>query len=176
MHLLIARKLSTGFLGIAAAIALLSTAALGQVSVLTQHNDNSRSGNNLSETVLTTSNVNVNTFGKVFSAKVDGYIFAQPLYVPRLTIAGAIHNVVYVATAADSVFAFDADTGSLLWSRNYGTPVPSSVIRTENILVQVGIISTPAIDPSTQTMYVVTKTYENSTQIFRLHALDITTG
>ncbi|MFL6350524.1 MAG: RICIN domain-containing protein [Bryobacteraceae bacterium] len=156
--------------------ALLSLPASSQVSVLTQHNDNLRSGVNSSETLLTTANVNAQSFGKLFTAKVDGYIFAQPLYVPGLSIAGASHNVVFVATAADSVFAFDADNGALLWTRNYGTPVPSSVIQTENILVEVGIISTPVIDPSTGTMYVVTKTYENSTQIFRLHALDITTG
>ncbi len=157
-------------------IPFLCLPACAQVSVLTQHNDNSRSGLNLSEAALTTSNVNVNTFGKLFTARVDGYIFAQPLYVPDLAIAGGTHNVVYVATAADSVFAFDADNGALLWNHNYGTPVPSSVIDTQNILVQVGIISTPAVDPSTETMYVVTKTYENKTQIFRLHALDITTG
>jgi outer membrane protein assembly factor BamB len=157
-------------------IAFLCQTISAQISVLTQHNDNSRSGINLNEAVLTTSNVNVSTFGKIFSAKVDGYIFAQPLYVPNLTIAGGTHNVVYVATAADSVFAFDANTGALLWNQNYGTPVPSSVINSQDILVQVGIISTPAIDLSTGTMYVVTKTYENNTQIFRLHALDITTG
>lgn len=157
-------------------LSLLCSAAWGQISVLTQHNDNSRSGNNLKETILTTSNVNVNTFGRLFTLNVDGYIFAQPLYVPSLTIAGATHNVVYVATAGDSVFAFDADTGTQLWNKNYGTPVPSSVINTQNILVQVGIISTPVIDPSTMTMYLVTKTYENDVQIFRLHAIDITTG
>ena len=156
--------------------AVMALPAWGQVSVLTQHNDNARSGTNLHETILTTSNVNVNTFGRLFTVNVDGYIFAQPLYVPNLPIAGGTHNVVYVATAADSVFAFDADTGTQLWNKNYGTPVPSSVINTQNILVQVGIISTPVIDPSTSTMYFVTKTYENQVQIFRLHAIDITTG
>ena len=150
--------------------------ASGQVSVLTQHNDNSRSGANLNETILNTANVNIGSFGKLFSVNVDGYIFAQPLYVPNLSIAGRMHNVVYVATAGDSVFAIDGDNGTQLWMKNYGTPVPSSVINTENILVQVGIISTPAIDPTTQTMYFVTKTYENQLQIFRLHAIDITTG
>jgi Ricin-type beta-trefoil lectin domain-like/Fibronectin type III domain/PQQ enzyme repeat len=175
MHCSFCKALNS-FHVLAAFMALLCSAASAQIGVLTQHNDNSRSGVNLNETLLTTSNVNVKTFGKLFTAKVDGYIFAQPLYVPNLSIAGGTHNVVYVATAADSVFAFDADTGTLLWSRNYGTPVPSSVIQTENILVQVGIISTPVIDASTQTMYVVTKTYENIAQIFRLHALDITTG
>lgn len=154
----------------------LSSTAVAQVSVLTQHNDNARSGNNLNETILNTSNVNVNTFGKLFTVTLDGYVFAQPLYVPNLPIAGATHNVVFAATAGDSIFAIDADTGTQLWTKNYGTPVPSSVINTQNILVQVGIISTPVIDPSTMTMYFVTKTYENQVQIFRLHAIDVTTG
>ena len=159
-----------------ALILSISHALDAQVSVLTQHNDNSRSGNNLHETKLTASNVNVSTFGKLFTVTLDGYVFAQPLYVPSLNIAGATHNVVYVATAGDSIFAVDADTGTQLWTKNYGTPVPSSVINTANILVQVGIISTPVIDPSTMTMYFVTKTYENQVQIFRLHAIDITNG
>lgn len=156
--------------------AALCPAIWGQVSVLTQHNDNSRSGLNLKETILNTSNVNVDNFGKLFTASVDGYLFAQPLYVPNLTMNGAVHNVIYAATAGDSVFAFDADNGTLLWNKNYGTPVPSSVINTPNILVQVGIISTPVIDPSTLTMYVVTLTYPNQVQTFSLHAIDITTG
>jgi hypothetical protein len=83
------------------------------------------------------------------------------------------HNVLFVATAHDSVYAFDADTGVQLWQKSLGIPVPSSVINTPNIQVEVGIISTPVIDPSTNTLYVVALTYENSVQIFRLHALDI---
>ena len=158
------------------AVASFSCVSWSQVSVLTQRNDNQRSGLNLKETILNTSNVNVNTFGKLFTMNLDGYVFAQPLYMPSLTVQGATHNVIYVATAGDSVYAFDADNGTQLWYRNYGTPVPSSVINTQNILVQVGIISTPVIDPSTLTMYFVTKTYENQVQIFRLHAIDITSG
>ncbi len=165
-------KIYSAFLWLGA----LCPSVWGQVSVLTQHNDNSRSGLNLKEMVLTTSNVNVDNFGKLFSMNVDGYIFAQPLYVPSVAINGAVHNVIYAATAADSVFAFDADSGTLLWSKNYGTPVPSSVINTPNILVQVGIISTPVIDASTQIMYVVTLTYPNDVQTFSLHAIDITSG
>src|SRR5258708_2691291 len=149
-------------------------AGWAQVSVLTQHNDNSRTGANLKETSLTTANVKVSTFGKLFGMPVDGFVYAQPLYMPSVNLPNiGTHNVLFVATAHDSVYAFDADTGAQLWRKSLGTPVPSSVIHTVNILVEVGIISTPVIDPSTHTLYVVAKTYENSVQIFRLHALDI---
>ena len=146
------------------------------VSVLTQHNDLSRSGANPNETILTTSNVNESSFGKLFTMPVDGFVYAQPLYDPNVAISGGMHNVIYVATAHDSVYAFDADSGTEYWRVSLGTPVPSSVINTQNILVEVGIISTPVIDPTSGTIYVTAKTYENKTQIFRLHALDITTG
>jgi len=146
------------------------------VSVLTQHNDLSRSGANPNETILNTSNVSESSFGKLFTMPVDGFVYAQPLYDPNVAISGGTHNVIYVGTAHDSVYAFDADSGTQLWRVSLGTPVPSSVINTPNIQVEVGIISTPVIDPSSGTIYVTAKTYENSTQIFRLHALDITTG
>jgi hypothetical protein len=149
-------------------------ASWAQVSVLTQHNNNSRTGANLNEISLTTSNVNVSTFGKLFDMPVDGLVFAQPLYMPSVNLPNSgTHNILFVATAHDSVYAFDADTGAQLWQRSLGTAVQSSVIGTTNIQVEVGIISTPVIDPSTYTLYVVAKTYENSVQIFRLHALDI---
>jgi hypothetical protein len=144
--------------------------------VLTQHNDNLRTGGNIAETTLTTANVNVSNFGKLFTLPVDGFTYAQPLYVPNVSIGGGTHNVVYVATAHDSVYAFDADTGAKYWQISLGTSVPSSVINTPNIQVEVGIISTPVIDPATNTIYVVAKTYENSVQIFRLHSLNISTG
>jgi hypothetical protein len=152
-------------------------AAWAQVSVLTQHNDNSRTGANLQETALTTANVNVSTFGKLFNMPVDGFDYAQPLYMPGVNMPNfGLRNVLFVATAHDSVYAFDADTGGQLWKVSLGTPVPSSVINTVNIQVEVGIISTPVIDRGTNTLYVVAKTYENAVQIFRLHALDILTG
>ena len=149
-------------------------AGWAQVSVLTQHNDNSRTGANLNETILNTSNVNVSTFGKLFGMPVDGFVYAQPLYMPSVNMPNiGTHNVLFVATAHDSVYAFDADTGTQLWKQSLGTPVPRSVLYTPNIQHEVGIISTPVIDPNTHTLYVVAKTYENSVQIFRLHALDI---
>src|SRR5579864_4542466 len=102
-----------------------SVPGLAQVSILTHHNDNSRTGANLNETVLNTSNVNVNQFGKLFSIPVDGQIYAQPLYVPNLSIPSqGTHNVLYVATEANTVFAFDADLGGpALWEKTLGTPV-----------------------------------------------------
>jgi outer membrane protein assembly factor BamB len=160
--------------GLTFLISLWVATASAQVSVLTQHNNNSRTGANMNETFLKQANVNVSTFGKLFGMPVDGLVFAQPLYLPEVNLPNSgTHNVVFVATAHDSVYAFDADTGAQLWRRSLGTAVPSSVIVTPNILIEVGIISTPVIDPSTFTLYVVTKTYENSVQIFRLHALDI---
>jgi hypothetical protein len=94
--------------------AAFSTAA--QTAVLTQHNDNSRSGQNTNETLLTTSNVNTNQFGKILALSVDGAVYGQPLYVPNVTINGATHNVLIVATQNDSVYAFDADSNaSPLW-------------------------------------------------------------
>jgi hypothetical protein len=153
----------------------------GQVTVTTQHNDLNRSGSNPSETILNTSNVNVNSFGKLFSLAVDGEIYAQPLYMPGMTIPGqGVHNVVYICTANNSVYAYDADSATQsnpLWMVNLGPAIQSSVLNvTRNILPQIGITSTPTIDPTSNTLYVVAETYESSQAIFRLHALDITTG
>jgi len=168
------------FLTAALALGLLSLIpqpSSAQVSVLTQHNDNSRTGANLSEVTLNARNVSPATFGKLFTLPADGFVFAQPLFVPGVPIAGqGAHNVLYVATAHDSLYAYDADDGTLLWHTSLGVPVPSSVINTDNILVEVGIISTPVVDPSNNTIYVVSKSYENGSQIFRLHGLDIRTG
>ena len=157
--------------------------ANGQVAVTTHHNDNGRTGQNLTEPVLNTSNVNVNTFGKLFSRAVDGQIYAQPLYVPGLSVAGRIRNVVYVATQNDTVYAFDADdpTASLpLWHVNFGTPVPSTDVAPNcaDITPQVGVTSTPVIDTSSSTIYVVAKTKNivDSSYHFSIHALDLITG
>ncbi|PYX91109.1 MAG: hypothetical protein DMG67_11115, partial [Acidobacteria bacterium] len=99
--------------------------AFGQVSVLTQHNDNARTGANLGETILTPSNVNGKHFGLLFKRVVDDQIYGQPLYVANIDIAGGAHDVVYVTTVNNSLYAFDAnEAGASLpfWHVNFGTP------------------------------------------------------
>ncbi len=159
-------------------------AALAQPSVLTQDYDMSRSGANLAETVLTPSNVSSATFGKLFSYPVDEEVFAQPLYVPNLVIAGGTHNVVFVATMGNTVYAFDADNPATstapLWKVNLGEGVPSSkfLFFAGNGVSRNGIYSTPAIDPTTNTIYVVTHLWSAARQAvsLQLHALDVATG
>lgn len=174
---------------------LLSISALAgaQVSVLTYHNDVARSGLNASETILTPANVNKTTFGLLFSNPVDSPIVGQPLYLPGVTISGlGVHNVVYVATLNDSVYAFDADSNtgsnaSPLWKVNFtnaaagittasGSYLPCSAGTGGTGFKQAGIVGTPVIDPSTMTLYVVAKTNENGAIMHRLHALDATSG
>jgi hypothetical protein len=168
--------------------------SIGFAGVFTQHNDISRTGLNLSESILTPSNVNTASFGKLFSQAVDGYIYAQPLYVPNVTIAGGTHNVIYVATEGDSVYAFDADSntgtnGGLLWHASlidtaHGAASGATTVNIQqdldstctDLVPQVGITSTPVVDPSSGTMYVEVKSKENGNYIHRLHAIDITTG
>ena len=97
---------------------LMGMRAHAQVSVVTQRNDAGRTGQNLSETTLTTSNVNVNQFGLLFRVTTDNQVYAQPLVVPNVSIGGGIHNVAYVATTNNSVYALDADTGTQYWHVN----------------------------------------------------------
>jgi hypothetical protein len=151
-------------------------------SVVTQHNDNGRTGANVRETILNTSNVNSDRFGKLFSREVDGYIYAQPLFVPDVSIPQeGIHNVVYVATEHDSVYAYDADdatASSPLWQVSLGNSVPSSDISPDyrDLTPEIGITSTPVIDISTGLIYVVAKTKDESGCHQKLHALDLSTG
>ena len=159
------------------------------VNVLTYHNNNARSGANLQETLLTWNNVAAGTFGKLFTLPVDGVVYAQPLYMSGLTINGAVHNVVFVATENNSVYAFDGDVGGApLWhvNFNYGppgvtvTPVPDADISCTNLSPQVGITSAPVIDPKAKVLYTVAKSKEvssSATNYFhRLHGVDIHTG
>src|SRR6266536_1273844 len=161
---------------------------LAQTSVTTWHYDNARTSANTSETVLTPSNVNSATFGKLATLPVDGFVVANPLYLPGINVLGqGVHNVVYVATLHDSVYAFDADSAhtSPLWMTSIftyspagATSVPSSVKKDGNTTkwTEVGIVSTPVIDPVTGTLYLVAETYESGNVVHRLHALDITSG
>lgn len=160
--------------------------AWGQTDVLTQHNDNTRAGLNSNETRLTPGNVNVNTFGKLFTQSVDGIIVGQPLYASNVLMNdGRVHNVVYVATQHNTVYAFDADSiqgtsASPLWSaslNNGGTTDPIADFGcTGTHYTEIGIMGTPVIDPGKTTLYVVAKTLNGSVRNFSLHALDITTG
>ncbi len=169
----------------------------GFAGVFTQHNDISRTGQNVNETALTTAVVSsTSTFGKLFSQAVDGQLYAQPLYVPNVSISGVVHNVIYVATEGDSVYAFDADSNTgananPLWHASlidtaHGAAAGATTVSSGNgastdvncgnIISQIGITATPVIDPSTNTMYVAAESKENGSFFQRLHALDITTG
>ena len=167
---------------------VLRLPGLAQVTVASHHYDNSRTGLDLNETTLTTSNVNAQNFGKLASFPVDGQIYAQPLYIPSVAVAGkGTHNVLYVATMNNSVYAFDADatTAAVLWSRNFNnaaagvTPVPYGdvEISTEtDINGPIGIEGTPTIDTPNSAIYFVVRTKESGAYLQRLHALDIRSG
>lgn len=164
-------------------LAIVSVASMtAQVSVTTYHNDNSGTGQNTLETTLTPGNVSASGFGRLFSQTVDGYLYAQPLYVPGVSIAGVSHNVVYVATEHDSVYAFDADSGSsVLWKTSLipaggSTVSSSSDIKCGDLVPEIGITGTPVIDLNSGTLYVVSTTKEKGGFVQRLHALDITNG
>ena len=153
--------------------------------VLQRGYDANVSGATLSETTLNAANVVPGSFGLVFKLQVDDNIMAQPLYVPNVTINGTSHNVLYVATMSDSLYAFDADVGGApLWTFNLATfenatPVPIAQFAysgNKNIINNLGILSTPVIDLPTNTLYAVACTLENNTLVYRLHAVDITTG
>jgi len=161
----------------------LAATAFGQpVSVITNRYSNDRLGLNQSETVLNTSNVSDASFGKLFSLPVDGQVYAQPLYLANVNIAGVSHNVVYTVTENNSIYAFDANNpaAQMLWHVNVGPAIPCSVIPIcstyKGLQPIIGITSTPVIDVSTGTIYVVAETYVSSTANFALHALDVATG
>ncbi len=170
---------------------IAAVSATAQVAVTTYKYDNGRTGQNTNETVLTPSNVTSTQFGKLFTHATDGQIYAQPLYIPNLTVNGAVHNVVFVATENDSVYAFDADSNTganltFLWHANLidtahgaaanATVVSGSLFSCDDITPIIGVTATPVIDPATNTMYVEAKSAENGGFVHRLHAIDITTG
>ncbi|NVI06071.1 outer membrane protein assembly factor BamB family protein [Paraburkholderia youngii] len=157
-----------------------STAAVQDV--LTYHNDIARTGQNLGETTLTPANVTAAKFGKVGFFSVDGKVDAQPLFVASLAIAGGTHNVLYVATENDTVYAFDADTGATLWQVRTlgGGETPSDDLGCSQIVNTIGITSTPVIDRSRGThgtIYVVAMSKDAAGGYHhRIHALDLATG
>jgi hypothetical protein len=148
-------------------------------AVTTYHYDNLRTGWNAHETVLTPANVQSSKFGLLHSVVLDDQVDAQPLVVPRVQItAGADqerHDIVYVATEADSIYAINAETGDVLFRKNFGAAVPAYMLpgACGNNGPAVGISGTPVIDPASQTMYVVIYTLENSGPTYRIHALDL---
>ena len=156
---------------------------VGTAMVLTYHNDIERTGQNLTETTLTPSNVNSTTFGKLASLAVDGLVDAEPLYVSNLMVAGALHNVVFVVTEHDSAYAFDADTFAQLWKVSVlgvNETTSDQVHGCGQVAPEIGITSTPVIDLSAGphgTIFVVAISKDSGGNYHqRLHALDLTTG
>jgi len=170
----------------------ISLSAFGQAQVTTYHNDNLRTGLNALETILTPANVNQNKFGLIFSLPVDGQVYAQPLYLPRVYIPGkGIHNVLFVATEHNSVYAFDADSNTgvnakPLWHVNFGPSVPSGDVYAggADIYPEIGISGTPAIHVTRSgavLLYVVAKVKAvdnqgNASYAQKLHAISVMTG
>jgi hypothetical protein len=166
---------------------LAALSAHAQVNVTTARNDIGRTGQNVNETVLTLSNVNPAQFGRLFAQPVDGEVYTQPLYLSGLMVNGAQHNVVFVGTEHDSVYAFDADSSSgtnsaplwrasMLTAAHGAAPGATADLDIVNEVGEVGITGTPVIDPATGTLYVVSETTENGVNVERLHALDVTSG
>ncbi len=154
-----------------------------QVNIYTRNYDAARTGANLKEKTLTPANVNAASFGKLYTVPTDGQVYAQPLYVSQLNIAGGVHDVVFVASMMNTVYAIDAPTGNILWQQNFGTPItPQEVESDQNITwnTGIGILGTPVIDPATNYMYFVSgyESQENGNPVyaFHLNAIDITTG
>ncbi len=149
--------------------------------VYTWRNDIARTGQNLNEQILTPENVNASSFGKLFSIPVDGQVYAQPLYVPNVPIAGrGTHNVLFIATEHDTVYAFDADSVSgdnanPLWQASMldtargaapgATTEGSADASQVDIVPEIGITGTPVIDPNTGTLYVIAKSWENDSVV-----------
>ena len=186
------------FLGIFIAVAIAGSVpvAMAQtptpVPVLTWRYDLTHAGQNTGETALSPDNVTASSFGKLFSLSVDSTVYAQPLYVPALKMSdGLLHNVLFVATENDSIYAFDADSNggadakpiwqiSLLTSA-YGagagaTAVPWADTGSPDVAPTIGITGTPTINTATNTMYVVAATKENGQYFSRLHAINILNG
>jgi hypothetical protein len=159
--------------------------------IATYHYDLARDGANSQEFALSAANVKAATFSKLFSCTVDGAVYAEPRWLPGLNVNGAVRNLIFVATQHDSLYAFDADASPCqqLWHVNLldaahgGTAGETSVLWSDvgygfqDIFPEIGVTSTPVIDPSTGTLYLISKS-ETSGPVFyqRLHAIDVTIG
>jgi len=156
--------------------------AIAQVAVLTYHNDNSRTGQNVQESILTPSNVNSTNFGRLGALSVQGLVDGQPLYVPNVSINGTLHNVVYVVTEHDMVYGFDADTLSQLWAVSVvpAGETPSDDRGCSAVTPEIGITATPVIDPHAGAhgaLYLIAATKDSSGRYHeRLHAVDLANG
>jgi hypothetical protein len=170
-----------------ACVCLFAVCSHAQVDVLTQHNDNARTGANLAETILTPSNVNKAQFGMLFKRVVDDQLYTQPLVVTGVDVGGGTRDLVYVTTVNNSVYAFDANDDQAsqpVWHVNFGTPanVHSTDFGCLDINGQMGIIGTPVIDKARGVLYVVALTRAGAPTgpltgfMQRLHALDLATG
>jgi hypothetical protein len=149
------------------------------VDVTTYHYDNARDGLNANETTLTLNNVNSTSFGKIGFFSVDGKVDAEPLYLSQLTINGEAHNVLYAVTEHDSVYAFDADTGTVLWQISVlqASEKPSDNHGCSQITPEIGITDTPVIDRNLGAIFFVAMTKDASGAYHqRLHALSLATG
>jgi len=164
-----------------------ATATIGVTDlagVFTYHNDLSRDGANQKEYALAPSNVTTATFGKLFSCTVDGTVYAQPLWIPKVSIGGGTHNVIVAVSMRDSVYVFDADASPCVtyWSKQLlpsgETWGSSSDVGSSDIFPDIGILGTPVIDPSSNAIYLVTKskTTSGGTYHQRLHALNLADG
>lgn len=171
------------------AFVIAELAVMAQADVPTYHNDNARTGQYLAEILLTPSNVKAGSFGKRFTHRVDGAVYAQPLYMRRVKIAGkGFHDVVFVATAHNSVYAFDANDASgsnaaPLWQVSFLDPehgvtaVPFQDVNCGVIQPELGILGTPVLDVQAGTLFLIAETKESGSQyFFRLHAVDVTNG
>jgi hypothetical protein len=152
-----------------------------QVNVTTYHNDIARTGQNTQEVFLTPGNIGYAQFGKLFTVALQGYVYAQPLYLAGVqNIGGGTHNVLFIATEHDQLYALDADSGAILWQQSFINPpgvttVTSEEVSCNDLVPEIGITGTPTIDQSTGTIYLVTKTNESGVYVQRLHAIDIIT-
>jgi len=163
---------------VGALLCISSPHVQAQVSVTTYHNDNARTGQNTQEATLTPTNVNSSEFGKLFTVTVDGWVYAQPLYLSNVNIAGGTHNVLYVATEHDSLYAIDADKGTIYWQISLipsggSTVNSSSDLGCGDLFPEIGITGTPVIDTGTGTIYLVAKSKVNGSVVQYLHAIDV---